>query len=184
MRFSITLCLLVALATAVWSSAKAEDEPSESPQRIDALSLERGTAVVIGRLRTPLGTRQTIEGSAVEPYNHAKIPNSIRVMDSAIGHWAPGVDLEVRGLKLQRDKTYKLEGFESAEFAWPPEPNLKRDDKQPQLQFRTFFVATKVIEPAEEKRDLESGKAEHPKEAGEDNKKADASSGELRGAPG
>jgi hypothetical protein len=86
-----------------------------------------------GILGKRLGTQIEITGE----YDYkAKLPHVIWVNAiDRIWRGAP-LQIEVRGIQLRKNIIYRLEGYEAGEFSGIP------------IQYRSFFIATKVIEPS------------------------------------
>src|SRR5581483_7162349 len=138
-----TMRAICALAMAVAMCLYANADEAMKPQVVSARDLERGKAIIDGLLRKPLGTVQEVTGRCVEPYNGAKIPNSMRITGSEVGAWGAGVDIEIRGWKLEREKDYHFKGYESAEFAGTA---IKGNPDAPPLRYNPFFVVTAIFD--------------------------------------
>ncbi|HEY2827609.1 MAG TPA: hypothetical protein VGJ04_08425 [Pirellulales bacterium] len=107
------------------------------PTTVSAFDLIHGETIIHGVLLRPIGTVQEIAGASVEPRNGAKIPNSMLVTESANGAWGAGVDIEIRGVKLERGQDYRFKGYESGEF-------VKTDDAK--LHYKPFFIVTTTFD--------------------------------------
>jgi hypothetical protein len=148
-----TTCLLLTLSvTLLACPVNAGDDTAKT----SAAALERGDAVVIGKLRQPLGT---LAGSRREPREAGQLENVLVVDEvSAIGNGpgaialGMGVDLEMRGLPLEKGKRYRLSGYESGEFVATRKDGVEQKERTQTLRFRSFFVVMKVLEPAEDRK--------------------------------
>jgi hypothetical protein len=117
--------------------------PAYVPQRaiaeINAQDLS--PARVIGVLGKPLGTRTTIDGVRAEGI---MLPSPFAV-SGVDGRAVKGpFYVEIRSAVLQKATRYRLEGYESGEFAGPPA--WSAPGAQQPFQYRSFFVVTKVLE--------------------------------------
>jgi len=129
MRGILILCSVVTLC--LCPSARAEIKVT------DFLN----PAKVIGRLGKPLGTRMVIEGVQEE----AMVRNPLKVSRVDGATLKNPVVIQIRGnVEVQKGTRYRFEGYESGEFAGPPD--WLQQAQQP-FQFYSFFVVTKVIEP-------------------------------------
>ena len=145
MRTIVALLLLPALclgsfAIAQTNAIDSNATPAYVPQQ--AISVRELSPVrIIGFLGKPLGTRTTISGVLAEGVK-VSFPLAVSGID---GHPTKGpFYIEVRGVQLQKGMRFRLEGYESGEFAGPP-PWSAPWAQQP-FQYRSFFVVTKVIE--------------------------------------
>lgn len=103
---------------------------------------------VIGRLGKPLGT-QTILVGGYPPRPTMGLPLAVsaiddKPLDKPIGIFLEGRNGESSGVKIERGKVYRLEGYESGRFA--SEPMWLNHSEQQPFQFYSFFVVTKVLE--------------------------------------
>jgi hypothetical protein len=97
---------------------------------------------VIGVLGKPLGTRIVISG--VETVGMAP---SLRVTETDGRAITNAVTIVVKGsLKLQKGIHYKLEGYESGAFEGLP--GWVAPNAQQFFSFHSFFIVTKILEPA------------------------------------
>ncbi len=136
----LTLCL-GSLAIAQKNVIDPNAAPAYVPQRaiaeINVRDLSPGK--VIGVLGKPLGSRTTIDGVRAEGI---MLPSPFAV-SGLDGRAVKGpFYVEIRGAVLQKATQYRLEGYESGEFAGPPA--WSAPGAQQFLQYRSFFVVTKI----------------------------------------
>jgi hypothetical protein len=134
---------IIALACVIAMCHYANADETTKPQIVSASDLVRDKTIIYGLLQKPLGTVQEVTGQCVEPYNQANIPNSMRVTGSAGIAWGAGMDIEIRGLKLERGKAYHFKGYESAEFVGTA---IKNNPDAPPLRYNPIFVITTVFD--------------------------------------
>jgi hypothetical protein len=102
-------------------------------------------ARVTGLLGKPLGTRMIIDGVMAE---RVMLANPLAVSEIDGHTLKEPVSIQIRGkVQIQKGTRYRLEGYESGEFAGPPDWLLGDTVAQQPFQFYSFFVVTKVIEP-------------------------------------
>jgi len=142
-----TTCLLLSLSVILLAG---DVHAASDTGKVSAAALERGDAAIIGKLGQPLGTPQQIAGSYREPRDAGQLENVLVVDEVSPLQLSAGVELEVRGLRLEKGKRYRLSGYESGEFIAIRKEGVEQQDLVPPLQFRTFFVATKVLEPMQD----------------------------------
>ena len=95
---------------------------------------------VIGRLGKPLGEREVIVGSFVEPL---MLDNPLAISE-VNGATLKPVTLEIRGaVKIEKGVTYRLEGYESGMFSG--DPSWTGPGIQQPFMFHNFFEVTKII---------------------------------------
>lgn len=130
MRNILITCLLFA----GFSASLAQGEEI----KVSALSPHS----TIGILGKPLGTRIVIAGVetvGMEP--------SVKVAEMDGHALAKSVTIVVKGkLKLQKGIRYKLEGYETGYFGG--KPDWVSPKAQQSFTFHSYFVVTKVLEPA------------------------------------
>ncbi|HEY2881119.1 MAG TPA: hypothetical protein VGJ15_01770, partial [Pirellulales bacterium] len=134
--------LLATVASIVATFGPTSAAEPAKPQVVSALDLKRGDAVIMGLLRKPLGTDQIIVGNSVPPKNE-QLNNTLYVTESGNMAWGAGVAIEIRGVPFEKDKHYRLEGYESAEF-------LAESVNQPgtaSLHYHPLFIVTCVLDP-------------------------------------
>ena len=132
MRTIIILCLIVTFWVPSFAMAETKVGDLNPPVR------------VTGRLGKPLGTRVVVEGVLAE---RTMLVNPLEVTAIDGQTLKQPVSIQIRGkVQIQRGTRYRLEGYESGEFAGPPSW-LAPEAQQP-FQFYSVFVVTKVIEPS------------------------------------
>lgn len=112
--------------------------PAVAGQQINAKEIAPGR--IIGFLGKPLGTRTTIDGVLADG---VMLANGLAI--SGIDGHAIDNDsryMEVRGMRLEKGVRYRLEGYESGEFAGLP--GWSNPGAQQPFQYHSFFVVTKV----------------------------------------
>jgi hypothetical protein len=96
---------------------------------------------VIGVLGKPLGSRLVIGGIRGE---RAMVTNSLALQEIDGARRDGPLIIEIRGVQLRTGVRYKLEGYESGQFAGPP--SWYQPGAQAIFTYHAFFVVTKVIE--------------------------------------
>lgn len=116
---------------------KAERQPPQS-QLTDVYSFRH--QMPWGLLRKPLGTQIRITG---EYDDQAKLTNVLSVIQIGGIYRGNPVEIEVRGVQLRKGIHYEFEGYEVGEFSGVP---VWLHSSEEPLQYRSFFVVTKVVE--------------------------------------
>ena len=131
MRTIITLCSVLTLCLCSLVTAETNVRDLNPPARI------------IGCLGKPLGTRMTIDGVLAE---RVMLINPLTVSEIDGHMLKEPVSIQIQGkVKIQKGTRYRLEGYETGEFANPP--SWLEPGAQQYFSFYSVFVVTKVIEP-------------------------------------
>ena len=144
----IFACLLIGSwchAAAAAESAPVTKTPGYPPGRVETNVRDLNPASVTGCLGKPLGSRIIIDGIMAKGLMMCN-PLALSAIDGR--QLKEPYLFEIRGLVLQEGTRYRLEGYESGEFAGSP--SWFQPQAQQFFHFSSFFVVTKVIEPKPE----------------------------------